>query len=166
MSFGEPLVLVALAALPLLLGLYVLGERGLRRSRDAFALPAVAASVTARRSGWRRHAPATIYALALAALVVAMARPERTVAVPIEQASVLLVTDRSGSMMATDVAPTRLVAAKTAAKTFLRTVPKDVKVGAIAFNHTSQMLLSPTRDRPALQRRDRLGHRRRQHGHG
>lgn len=150
MSFAAPLVLLALAALPLLLGVYVAGERRSARARDAFALPAVAASVTTQRAGWRRHVPVAAYGVALAALVIALARPERTVAVPIEQASVILVTDRSGSMLATDVRPTRLVAAKKAAEEFLDAVPKDVRIGAIAFNHTAQALLTPTRDRSAL----------------
>jgi Ca-activated chloride channel family protein len=86
-------------------------------------------------------------ALALAALAVALARPEATIAVPSEQASVVLVTDHSGSMQASDVAPSRLAAVKTAAERFLDRVPARVKVGAVAFDHRAAVLEAPTADR-------------------
>src|SRR5207247_10552095 len=82
-------------------------------------------------------------------LVGAAARPQRTIAVPVENASIMLATDVSGSMTATDVAPNRLVAVKRAARTFLDSVPPKVKVGVIAFNQTPTVLLSPTTDREA-----------------
>jgi Ca-activated chloride channel family protein len=90
------------------------------------------------------------YAAALAALVVALARPETTVAVPDERASIMLVTDISGSMQATDVQPSRLVAARDAAEDFLDTVPRDIRVGAIAFNQRPRALSAPTTDRAAV----------------
>jgi Ca-activated chloride channel family protein len=90
------------------------------------------------------------YALALAALVVALARPETTVAVPDERASIMLVTDISGSMQATDVQPSRLVAARDAAEDFLDTVPRDIRVGAIAFNQRPRALSAPTTERAAV----------------
>jgi Ca-activated chloride channel family protein len=88
--------------------------------------------------------------LALAALVVALARPQRTVAVPVENAQIMLVTDVSGSMLATDVAPNRLIAARQAAQRFLERVPAKVNVGVMAFNQRPQVLQSPTTDRDAL----------------
>jgi Ca-activated chloride channel family protein len=91
-----------------------------------------------------------VIALALAALAMALARPQVTVAVPIERASVILVFDRSGSMLARDVQPSRLAAARHAAQAFLAKVPPSVRVGAIAFNQTPQALQSPTRDRAAV----------------
>jgi Ca-activated chloride channel family protein len=89
-------------------------------------------------------------ALALAVLILAAAKPERTVAVPVERASIALVTDVSGSMMARDVKPTRLVAAKRAARRFVDKVPSRVNVGLVAFNGTPTVLHSPTRDRDAV----------------
>nr|MBA2348952.1 VWA domain-containing protein [Solirubrobacterales bacterium] len=70
--------------------------------------------------------------------------------VPVEQASVIVATDRSGSMQATDVAPSRLVAARRAAQSFVDAVPADVRVGAIAFNQDASVLQSPTRDHAAV----------------
>jgi Ca-activated chloride channel family protein len=149
-SLREPLFLLGLLAIPLLAWLYVAHERRRRSGHEAFALPAMVPSVAPARPGWRRHLPVALYTLALAALIVALARPQTTVAVDAEQATVLLVTDQSGSMQATDVAPSRLVAARDAANAFLDRVPDKVRVGAIAFNQGVRVLQTPTTDREAL----------------
>ncbi len=150
MSFGAPLFLLAFAALPVLAFLYVRQERAGRRARAAHVAPALLPSVAPRQPGWRRHAPLLAYGLALAAIIVAVARPETTRAVPVEQATVVIATDRSGSMQATDVAPSRLVAARDAAVSFVEAVPRDVRLGAIAFNQEPSVLQSPTRDHEAV----------------
>jgi Ca-activated chloride channel family protein len=146
-SFEAPLVLLALIALPVL-ALWYLRQQGRRRAQAAaFARPALQRNVAPRRPGWRRHAPYLVLAIALGVLIVAAARPQRTIAVPIERASIMLVTDNSGSMEATDVKPNRLTAAKTAAQRFVGSVPARVNVGVLAFNQTPRVLQSPTRDR-------------------
>lgn len=155
MSFEAPLFLLGLLALPLAGLLYARRERTVSAGRAAFAAPAVLPSVTPHRAGWRRHAPVAVYGLALAALIVALSRPQATLAVGVEQATVVVVTDRSGSMLATDVFPTRLEAARVAGQRFLDSVPDDLRVGAVAFNHTIQVLNSPTRDHAAV--REALG---------
>jgi Ca-activated chloride channel family protein len=149
-SFAAPLVLLALLALPLLAGLYLAEQRGRRASAAAFAAPAVQASVAPRRPGWRRHLPMVAILLAITLLVFAVAKPQRTVAVPVEHASILLATDVSGSMTATDVPPNRLAAAKQAARRFLQQVPKRVNVGVMAFNDIARVLQSPTTNRQAV----------------
>jgi Ca-activated chloride channel family protein len=150
MSLREPLFLLGLLAIPLFAWWYVANERRGRSGREAFAMPAMIASVAPRRPGWRRHLPVVFYSVALASLIVALARPQATIAVPSEQARVLLVTDQSGSMQAIDVAPSRLVAARMAASSFLDRVPAKVRVGAIAFNQGVRVLQAPTTDREAL----------------
>jgi Ca-activated chloride channel family protein len=150
MSFAAPLVLLALLVLPALLVLYVVEQRRRRSAAAAFAAPALQPSVVPLRPGWRRHAPMAAAALALALLVVAAAKPQRTVAVPVERASVMLVTDVSGSMTATDIRPSRLVAAKRAAQRFVDAVPDRVNVGLLAFNSTPTVLQSPTKDREVV----------------
>ena len=150
MSFAAPLVLLALLALPVLLVLYVVEQRRRRAAAAAFAAPAMQPSVVPRRPGWRRHAPIAAAGLALALLVAAAAKAQRTVAVPVERASVMLVTDVSGSMTATDIQPSRLVAAKRAARRFVDEVPDRVNVGLLAFNSTPRVLQSPTRDRDVV----------------
>ncbi len=152
MSFGDPLFLLLLVAIPLAVVAYVRRERRGDAGRAAFAAPALVPNVAPRRAGWRRHVPIALYALALAGLIVALAKPQRTVAVAIEQATVMLVFDRSGSMESKDVAPTRLDAARAAARRFLDRVPDDVRVGAVAFNQAVRALHSPTRDHAAVSR--------------
>jgi Ca-activated chloride channel homolog len=149
-SFAAPLVLVALAAIPVLIVLYAGVQRDRRRAASAFAAPALAASVLPRRPGWRRHAPMLVVLLAIVALVVAAAKPQRSVAVPVERASIMLITDVSGSMQATDVKPTRLEAARAAARRFVREVPAGVNVGVMALSSKPRVLASPTRDRDAI----------------
>jgi Ca-activated chloride channel family protein len=149
-SFAAPLVLLALLAIPALVAWYVVLQRDRGRAAAAFAAPALAPSVAPRRPRWRRHVPLLAFALAIAILVVAAARPQRTIAVPVEQAQIMLLTDVSGSMLATDVAPNRLVAARRAGQKFVDDVPRQVKVGVTAFNQVPQVLQSPTTDRDAL----------------
>jgi Ca-activated chloride channel family protein len=149
-SFAAPLVLLALVALPVLIGAYVTHERRRRAGAAAFAAPKLQRSVAPQRPGWRRHAPMLAFGLAIAALVVAAAKPQHTVAVPVERASIMLATDVSGSMTATDVKPTRLVAAKRAGQQFAQSVPARVNIGVMAFNQAPNVLQSPTTDRAAV----------------
>jgi Ca-activated chloride channel homolog len=146
-SFGAPAVLVALVLVPVAIFAYVRYQRHRRRAAAAFASPALLASVAPRRPGWRRHAPMAAFALALAVLIVAAAKPQKTVAVPVERAAIMLATDVSGSMEATDVKPSRLVAARRAAKKFVDGVPRGVNVGVMAFNGRPRVLQSPTPER-------------------
>jgi Ca-activated chloride channel family protein len=146
MSFAAPGMLVGLLLLPIAVWAYVSFERRLRRGRAAFSSPAVVRSVAPKRPGWRRHAPPVLYALALAALIVAIARPQATVAVPVHQGTVILATDHSGSMQAKDVAPTRLQAARQAADRFLAQVPNGIAVGVVAFNDKARLVQSATPD--------------------
>jgi Ca-activated chloride channel family protein len=149
-SFAAPAILVALLALPLLLVLYLGEQRRRRAAAAAFAVPALQPSVAPHRPRWRRHAPMIAIGLALALLVVAAAKPQRTVAVPVERASVMLATDVSGSMTAKDIQPSRLVAAKRAARRFVDEVPSRLNVGVLAFNSTPRVLQNPTRDRKVV----------------
>ena len=96
---------------------------------------------------WRRIVPPALLCLALSGLALALARPETTVAVPIEQASVVLVTDTSGSMNATDVQPSRLDAAQDAADRFLDKVPDRLRVGLVAFSDAPHTVLRPAVER-------------------
>jgi Ca-activated chloride channel family protein len=146
MSFASPTFLIGLALMPLALLLYVRAERRPQSFAPAELMP----SVAPRRAGWRRHAAVVGYGSALAALLVALAKPQITHAVPTEQARVIIATDRSGSMLADDVSPTRLAAAKKAAGTFLDAVPDSLRVGAVAFNQKAEVLQSPTRDHDAV----------------
>jgi Ca-activated chloride channel homolog len=146
MSFGHPLLLLTLLALPAAAALYLYFERRPMRYAMTFTNLDVLASVVGRRS-LRRYVPPAIFLLALASLCFALARPHRNTLVASEQATVILVVDVSGSMHATDVKPTRLGAAQAAVRAFLKRVPKGVKVGLIAFAREPQVAAPPTSDR-------------------
>ena len=160
MTLLSPLWLLALLAVPLAVLAYAYAQRRRRRYPVRFtALPALAA-VLPTGPQWRRHVPGALFAAALASLAFALARPQTTVAVPVERASVVLVTDVSRSMEATDVRPTRLDAARDAAASFLDEVPDELRVGLVAYSDSAQSLKSPTTDhdevRAALETLDPL----------
>ena len=146
MSFREPLLLVGLALVPVALAAYVVAQRRRRRFAVRYTNVDVLASVAAR-SNWTRHIPALLALLALAALLVALARPERTVAAEQRQAMVVMVTDVSGSMQATDVQPTRLIAAKQAGHALADKLPRDFRLGLVGFSHVASQLVEPTTDK-------------------
>jgi Ca-activated chloride channel family protein len=150
MTFQSPWLLLGLLLLPLLAWAYASAEKRRRRAATAFAAPAVSASVVPKRPGWRRHAPLAFAWLAVAALIGALARPQVSVAVPAEQATIVLTMDHSGSMAATDVAPSRLTAALDAGEAFLGKVPKKVRVGGVVFDNVAEAVQSPTTDRTEL----------------
>ena len=152
MTFQSPAFLLALLLVPLAAAAYVRAEARRRRGAAAFATPATMPSVTTRRPGWRRHAPMAVYAIAVAALAVALARPQATVAVPDERASVVLALDSSGSMDATDIPPSRLAAVREAAGSFLDDVPDRLRVGAVVFNHKVRTIEGPSTDRDRLRK--------------
>lgn len=151
MTFAAPWMLTALVLLPLLGGIYAWrARRGARPpGTEPFAAAHMLASVQPQAPGWRRHAPVLGVLLALGTLVLAAARPQTSVAVAVERASVMLAIDRSGSMLAKDVAPDRLSAAQSAARTFLLRAPRRLNVGIMAFNRSPTVLQSPTTDRAA-----------------
>jgi Ca-activated chloride channel homolog len=143
-SFASPLLLLALLAVPVAIAGYLLAQKRRRRYSVRFpAVPTLAGLLdTAPR--WRKHAPAALFLAALAVLATALARPQATVAVPVERASVVLVTDVSGSMAANDVRPSRLDAAKKAARSFLDRVPEELRVGLVAFSSAPHTTAAPS----------------------
>jgi Ca-activated chloride channel family protein len=145
MSFQSPLFLLALLAVPLAVALYLLAERRRMRYAVRFTNMDVLAAV-AGGSVWRRYVPPLLFLLALAAVCVGVARPERNTMVPEERATVILVIDDSLSMQARDVKPTRLEAAKGALRTFLDRVPDRLRVGLIVFSGEAQVAAPPTPD--------------------
>ena len=150
MTFLAPLLLLGLLLVPVLIGLYVLAQR--RRSRYAvrFTNLDLLANLAPRRPSWRRHVPTAVYLGAVTLLVLGLARPTMVVAVPREDATVMLAIDVSGSMKATDVAPTRLDAAREAARSFIDQLPAGIRVGIVAFASRPVTLISPTADHAQL----------------
>jgi Ca-activated chloride channel family protein len=146
MDFAAPLLLLGLALVPLALAAYVVAQRRRRRYAVRYTNVDVLASVAAR-AGWARHVPALLALLALVALLVALARPQRTVAAEVQAATVVMVTDTSGSMLAKDIAPDRLTAAKNAGHALADKLPRDFRLGLISFGTRVSQLVEPTTDK-------------------
>jgi Ca-activated chloride channel homolog len=147
LSFAEPTLLVGFLLLPIALLAYVSLQRRRRRESAAWASPALVPALAPTRPGWRRHVPPLLLLFALAALIAALARPQRTVAAPQKAANVIMVTDISGSMNATDVQPDRLTSAVNAAKTLTDKLPPSFRLGLITFSDFAQQVVAPTTDR-------------------
>jgi Ca-activated chloride channel homolog len=139
-----PGLLWTLLLVPVALAAYLLGQRRRSRYTVRFTNLDLLANVVSAKPGWRRHVPPALYLFALAALLVSLARPQALALVPKEQATVVLVMDVSGSMNATDVAPTRLVSSQRAAVAFIEELPEKFRVGIVSFASTAQTLTRPT----------------------
>jgi len=150
-SFTWPLVLTGLAAFPPLVALYIDYDRRRIASQVEFGNPDLLPNVIDRAPGRLRHLPLVLLLLALAAMIVGVARPHATVSVPREEATVILAVDVSRSMKATDVEPTRLDAARVAAKAFLAEVPEKFRVGVVSFATRAAVGVPPTEDRTLVE---------------
>lgn len=149
MSFASPSWLLALLAVPLALAAQYLLRRRARRYAIRFpALDTLREAATGAAT-WSRHVPVALLLAGIAALALALARPHVVRRVAIAQASIVLVTDHSGSMAATDVAPTRLAAAEQSADTFISRLPAGVRVGAVAFSTAPDASQGPVTDHSA-----------------
>lgn len=147
MSFLSPQRLWLLLAVVGLIASYVLLQWRRRAYTVRFTNVNLLSSVAPKRPGWRRHVAAVIYALAITTLVLGFARPARDERVPRERATIILAIDTSLSMQATDVSPSRLEAAQSAASRFLEIIPPKINVGLVSFNGAASVRVPPTTDR-------------------
>lgn len=147
MSLSSPIWLATLLAVLLATLAYVASERA--ATRYAARFPALDTLREAARAGgrWRTHVPSATTLLAFTTLAFALAGPQITTRVPTGRASIMLVTDHSGSMQATDVTPTRLAAANRAARTLIDELPPAVRVGVVTFSTEPDAIQGPTEDR-------------------
>jgi len=150
MNFLAPELLLGLLLIPVAIGFYLWTQRRRTRYAVRFTNLDLLANLAPRRPSWRRHLPPVLYLGAIAALLIGLARPTMVIAVPREDASIILAMDVSGSMKATDVDPTRLDAARVAAQSFIDQLPENVRVGIVAFASQPVTLVSPTTDRAQL----------------
>jgi Ca-activated chloride channel family protein len=146
MSFGSPVWLAALALIPAALAAWILSRRRARRYAIRFPAVATARLAAVAGSSWLRYLPAALLLASVAALALALAKPHVSYQAAVNEGSVMLVSDESGSMAATDVQPTRLDASERAANTFIDQLPSQVRVGAIAFSTSVNSVQSPSAD--------------------
>ena len=147
MNFLWQEALWGLLLLPLLVLLYVWLLKRRKKVAVNWASLAIVREAMGSQRAWRRHVPPVLLLLALAALLVATARPTAVVTLPLIEQTVVLAMDVSGSMRATDVAPNRLVAAQNAAKAFVAELPRAVRIGVVSFAGTAAIVQPPTLSR-------------------
>jgi Ca-activated chloride channel family protein len=150
MSFAWPSALLALLAVPVVLGVAWWSRRRRRRAAVRVTSAALVRAALPGRTRWRRRVPAALLLLGLAVLAVGAARPQGTVPVPSSSTTILLALDVSGSMCSTDVPPNRLTAAEKAAAEFIRAQPSGARMGLVAFAGVAGVLVPPTDDTDAL----------------
>jgi Ca-activated chloride channel homolog len=150
MTFMWPQLLWLLVLVPLLVlaYLWLLGRK--KKLALRYASLSIVREAMGGGPGMRRHVPPAIFLAAIFFMLLAAARPFATVTLPMQQETVMLAMDVSGSMRATDVQPSRIVAAQNAAKAFLTDLPRDVKVGIVAFAGSAQVAQQPTLNREDL----------------
>ena len=150
MSFVWPLALLSLAIVPLAVALYILAQYRRPKYAARFTNLDLLANVVDKSPNWRRHVPAALGLLALATLLTALARPEWEHKVPKEEATVVLVTDISGSMNATDVEPTRMAAAQDAARQLVDELPEGFRISLVTFSAGVRTVVAPTTDKDVV----------------
>jgi Ca-activated chloride channel family protein len=150
MTFAWPQMLWLLALLPVLVALYVYLVRRKKKIALRYATFAMVKDAMAATSRFRRHIPPLLFLLALASMIVAIARPAAVVTLPSQHETVVLAIDVSGSMRATDVEPNRLVAAQAAARTFVEEQPRSTRVAVVAFAATALVVQHPTQNREEI----------------
>ena len=150
MRFLSPLMLWLLVAVPLLVALYVLLLRRRKHRAVRYASLSVVREAMGSGQRYRRHVPPLLLLVALTAMIVAIARPTAVITLPSEQRTIVLAIDVSLSMRATDVEPSRMVAAQEAAKAFIEVLPPDVRIGIVSFAGTALLVQAPTQNKEDL----------------
>jgi len=145
-TFDAPLWLLVALAVPVLFGVQWAMQRRRMRYAISYSNTSVLASV-ATKTSWRRGVPVALFAMAFLVLALGMAKPQAQVAVPRDEATIILAVDVSGSMQAEDVSPDRMTAAKKAASSFITRLPERFRIALVAFSDVADVLAQPTTDR-------------------
>ena len=147
MTYDEPIRLWFLLGVAALAAIYVLMQRRRQQYAVRFTNMALLDAVAPKKPGWRRHAAAFAFLIAIGTLVVAFARPTHDEKVPRERATVIVAIDTSLSMEADDITPTRIEAVKTAATSFVNQLPAKINLGIVSFDGNARLMVAPTTDR-------------------
>jgi len=150
MRFLWPDLLWLLVAIPAFVAAYLYALRRRKKAAVRYASLLLVRDAIGRGQRLRRHLPPALFLLALAAAIVAMARPTATVTLLSSHMTLILAMDVSRSMQAGDVSPNRISAAQGAAKSFIQELPRNVRVGIVSFAGTASLVQSPTDNRDDL----------------
>lgn len=151
MKFLWPSALIGLALIPLLVLLFLWRQRRRRRFAVRYSSLSLVRAALPAQSRLRRYLPVALFLLALASLVMGLARPVAVTRVPAGRATVMLVLDVSSSMTQNDILPSRLAAAKRAALEFIDKQKDTNQVGIVAFASIAQLVQAPTTDPEELE---------------
>ncbi len=146
-----PRSLFLLGLIPLIVVAYIWVLRRRRRAAVRYSSLSLIREALPRQSSLRRHLPLALFLLALATLMIALARPVAVVSVPSGQATIILAIDVSGSMCSTDIPPNRLETAKAAALSFIQRQERSSQIGIVAFAGYAEIIQPPTNDQQALE---------------
>jgi Ca-activated chloride channel family protein len=151
MTFASPYLLFGLFAVPLAaIGYWILDRRRVLRSAP-WSRRAMLPNIVRRPSRRLSHVPIALFLIGLTLLLVGFARPERVFNNALPQApTIVLAFDVSGSMAATDAAPSRIRAARSVAIQFLHELPSKYRVAVLTFGDKVQLVVPPTFDRTAV----------------
>lgn len=150
MTFIWPAMLLSVLVLPALVALYAHMHRRRQQIAARFGSLGLTQQSSGRGPGLRRHIPAALFLIGLTILTIGLARPSAVVSLPSARGTVLLTFDVSGSMAADDIQPTRMEAAKAAAREFVQRQPPTVQIGVVAFSDSGLAIQPPTNDQQAV----------------
>jgi Ca-activated chloride channel homolog len=146
MKFIWPDLLWLLAIIPILLALYVYLLRRKKKVAARYTSLSMIKEAMGVGQRLRRHVPPLLFLVALATMLVAVARPTAIITLPSQYETIILAIDVSGSMRAADVKPNRLAAAQAAARTFVEDQPRNTRVGVVSFAATASVVQAPTQN--------------------
>lgn len=144
MQFLWSPLLWSVALVPLLVALYVWLQTRRRKYAVRYASLALVKPAMDARTRWRRYIPPALFFVALASMLVALARPVALVRTPKQEGIVMLALDASLSMRAEDLKPNRFEAARTAARSFIDKRVSGIDVGIVAFGGSAAIVQMPT----------------------
>jgi Ca-activated chloride channel family protein len=150
MTFTWPLMLLSLLLIPAFIAIYFTVQRRRQKIVENMGSLGFVQDASGGRVGRRRHIPPALFLAGLTILLVALARPHAVVSLPGLESTVILSFDVSGSMSATDMEPSRMEAAKAAARDFVQRQPGNVEIGVVAFSDGGISVQTPTKDQETI----------------
>lgn len=150
MTFDWPWMLLSLLLVPVFILVYLRIQQRRQQIVENMGSLGFVQDASGGRIGRRRHIPPILFLAGLTILLVALARPHAVVALPGLESIVILSFDVSGSMSATDMEPTRMEAARAAARDFVQRQPGNVEIGVVAFSDGGISVQAPTKDQDTI----------------
>ena len=150
MNFLWPSLLLLILIVPLLIAVYIWILKRKRKFAVRYSSLSIIREALPKRARWRQHLPFAFFLLSLSSLVLAVARPQDEVEIPLSRTTIMLAIDVSRSMCATDVEPNRLTVAQEAALNFIENQADETRIGIVAFAGFAEIIVPPTNEKEVL----------------